>query len=140
MIRRVVDTSVAVAWYLPEKLSTAARRWQLRMLDGSAELIVPTLHYWEFANVLRTRVRGRELDAGSAAEVYALHLDAPLILTEPDRTAVLDTALKFDATAYDAVYLTLCLSHDIPMLTGERSTTPWVKKLGKLADCILEAP
>jgi predicted nucleic acid-binding protein len=139
MIRRVVDTSVAVAWYLPESFSTAARRWQRRMLEGSAELMVPALHYWEFANVLRTRVRRGELYGGSAAEVYALHLDASLILVEPDRASVLDIALKYEATAYDAVYLALCLAHDIPFLTGERRTTPWVRKLGKLADCILEA-
>jgi predicted nucleic acid-binding protein len=139
MIRRVVDTSVAVAWYLTESFSTQARHWQSRMLDGNAELIVPSLHYWEFANVLRTRVRRGELDGASAAEIYGLHLDAPLILVEPDRASVLNIALKYDATAYDAVYLTLCLSHNIPLLTGERQTTPWVRKLGKLADCILKA-
>jgi predicted nucleic acid-binding protein len=139
MIRRVVDTSVAIAWYLTEGFSTPARRWQARMLDGSAELIVPSLHYWEFANVLRTRVRRGEMDGASGAEVYALHLDAPLILVEPDRAAVLSLALKYDATAYDAVYLALCLSHNIPLLTAERRTIPWIAKLGKLADCILEA-
>lgn len=138
MIRRVVDTSVAVAWYLPESFSAAARRWQRRMLDGSAELLIPSLHYWEFANVLRTRVRRGELDAGSAADVYALHLDAPIISVEPDRGSVLDLALKSEATAYDAVYLALCIANHIPFLTAERKTTPWIRKLGKLADCILD--
>jgi predicted nucleic acid-binding protein len=140
MIRRVVDTSVAIAWYLPESFSAPARRWQRRMLDGSAEFLVPSLHYWEFANVLRTRVRRGELDAGSAAEVYTLHLDAPMISMDPDRESVLDLALKFEATAYDAVYLALCIANAIPFLTGERPTTPWIRKLGKLADCITESP
>jgi predicted nucleic acid-binding protein len=139
MIRRVVDTSVAVAWYLPESFSAAARRWQRQMLAGSAELLVPSLHYWEFANVLRTRVRRGELGADSAAEIYALHLDAPLLTVEPDRGSVLDLALRYEATAYDAVYLSLCIESGIPFLTGERPTTPWIKKLGKLADCIMES-
>ncbi len=92
MIRRVVDTSVAVAWYLPERFSAVARRWQRPMLEGNAELLVPSLHYWEFAHVLRTRVRRRELDAGSATEIYSLHLDAPILLVEPERRSVLDIA------------------------------------------------
>ncbi len=140
MIRRVVDTSVAVAWYLPEVFSSASRRWQRRMLEGSAELLVPSLHYWEFANVLRTRVRRRELDRESATEVYMLHLDAPLVLIDPDRGSVLDISLEYETTAYDAVYLSLCIANAVPFLTGERSTTPWIKKLGKLADCIKESP
>ncbi len=140
MIRRVVDTSVAVAWYLPESFSAAARRWQRQMLEGTAELVVPSLHYWEFANVMRTRVRRRELDADSAAEIYSLHLDAPMLIIEPERGSVLSIALKYDATAYDAVYLSLSISNDIPFLTGERPTTSWIRKLGKLADCITESP
>jgi predicted nucleic acid-binding protein len=140
MIRRVVDTSVAVAWYLPEGFSAAARRWQRQMLEGTAELVVPSLHYWEFANVLWTRVRRRELNADSAVEIYSLHLDAPLRAVEPERASVLSIALKYEATAYDAVYLSLCISNNIPFLTGERPTTPWLRKLGKLADCILESP
>ncbi len=140
MIRRVVDTSVAISWYLPERFSAAARRWQRRMLDGGVELLVPSLHYWEFANVLRTRVKRCELDADIAAEVYSLHLDAPLLTMEPDRNTVLEIALNYEATAYDAVYLSLCVAHEIPFLTGERPTTPWIRKLGKLADCIMDSP
>jgi len=140
MIRRVVDTSIAVAWYLPESYSADARRWLKQMLEGSAELLVPGLHYWEFANVLRTRVRRGELDADSAAEVYSLHLNAPMVTVEPDRSSVLEIALKYEATAYDAVYLSLSLGNDIPFLTGERPTTPWIRRLGRLADCIMESP
>lgn len=138
MIRRIIDTSVAVAWYLPERFSLPARRWQRRMLEGSVELLAPGLHYWEFANVLRTWVRRGELDPGTAADVYSLHLEAPLICSEPDRASVLELALKYEATAYDAVYLALCVAQDIPLLTAERPSTAWIRKLGKLADCIAE--
>lgn len=31
---------------------------------------------------------------------------------------------------YDAVYIALCLSLDVPFITAERTTTPWVVKLG----------
>ena len=136
MIRRVLDTSVAIAWYLPESFSAPARYWQRMLLDGKAQLYAPSLHYWEVANVLRTYARRAELDAATACEIYNLHLDAPIVAAEPRRDSVLELALEYDATAYDAVYLALCIEMDAPLLTAERPTSPWLKKLGKLADSI----
>jgi predicted nucleic acid-binding protein len=129
----VLDTSVAIAWYLPESFSPKAKRWQERMLDGSVIFVTPTLHYWEVANVLRTYVMRRELDPKLAEEIYALHLEAPIEVTEPDKTAVLSTSLRYQATAYDSVCIALCLSRQIPLLTAEKTTNSWVVKLGKLA-------
>ena len=125
----VLDTSVAVAWYLEEVFSTSARAWQDRLLTGKVVLVVPSLHYWEFANVLRTLFQLRELQEDLAREIYELHMDAPLELGEPDQKSVLDVALRYGATAYDAVYISLCLSRDIPLITAEKTTTTWVTKL-----------
>jgi predicted nucleic acid-binding protein len=125
----VLDTSVAVAWYLEEAFSTSARAWQERLLAGKVVLIVPSLHYWEFANVLRTLVHRRELPEDLAREIYQLHMDAPLERAEPEEKSILDTALQYGATAYDAVYIRLCLSRGIPLITAEKTTTAWVTKL-----------
>jgi predicted nucleic acid-binding protein len=130
----VLDASVAVAWYLPETFAPQARRWQQRLLAGEAQLVVPTLHFWEVANVLRTRERQGELDAGLAQEIYDLHLGAPLEVVEPDRRAVLRTALDYQATAYDALYIALATELGAPLLTAERTTTPWVVRLGELVE------
>lgn len=127
----MADTSVAVAWYLPEEFAREARAWRDRLLAGSVRLLVPSLHYWELGNVVRTYVRRREITADLAAEIYALHLDAPLEVAEPDRRAVLTNALEYEATVYDAVYITLALEHGVPLLTAERTTTPWVVRLGE---------
>ena len=132
----VLDTSVAAAWYLPETFAVAARAWQARLLDGQVRLIVPSLHYWELANVVRTYVRRAELDAGLAAEIYALHLEAPLEVVEPERADVLKIALELDTTAYDAVFITLSRSLGVPLLTAETKTTPWVAKLGRLVQTV----
>jgi predicted nucleic acid-binding protein len=125
----VLDTSVAVAWYLDEVFSPSARIWQDRLLSGKAILVVPSLHYWEFANVLRTLVWRRELEKELAVEILDLHLEAPLEQGEPDRRAVLDTALEYRATVYDAVFISLCLSKGVPLVTAEKTTTAWVARL-----------
>jgi predicted nucleic acid-binding protein len=98
--------------------------------------VVPGLHYWEVANVLRTYVARTEIDSDLAAEIYQLHLEAPLVVREPDRADVLSTALRFGSTAYDAVFIALALGSDLPLLTAERTTTPWVVKLGKRVESV----
>jgi predicted nucleic acid-binding protein len=47
----VLDTSVAAAWYLPEEFAPEARAYRDRLLAGKLSLIVPSLHFWELANV-----------------------------------------------------------------------------------------
>lgn len=130
MTTYILDTSVAVAWYLPEAFADAARRWQTKVLRDEVGFCVPSLHYWEFGNVLRTYVRRGELEQELAAEIYSLHLEAPITIVEPDRAQCFANAFDYAATVYDAVYITLCLTLDAPLVTAERTTTPWVVKLG----------
>ena len=127
----VIDTSVTLAWYLDESFSPAAREWQDRLLAGKVRLRVPSLHYWEFANVLRTLTARKELSEELAWDIYDLHLDAPLDCADPDKRDVLKTAFEYGATAYDAVFIALATTNDLPLVTAERTTTPWVVKLGK---------
>jgi len=132
----VLDTSVAVGWYLDEAFSPSARAWQEKLLQGKVILMVPSLHYWELANVLRTLVQRRELSELLAREIYELHLVAPLERAEPDEKKVLDIAFEYRATAYDAVYITLSVERAIPLITAERTTTPWVLKLGNQIESV----
>jgi predicted nucleic acid-binding protein len=129
MNRYVLDASVALAWYVEEVFSVAARIWQERLLSGRVILMVPLLHYWEVANALRALVIRREISTDLAREIYELHLDAPLDRIEPHERTVLETALEYGTTAYDAVYISLSLSKNIPLITAEKSTTGWVAKL-----------
>lgn len=130
----VLDTSVAVAWYLPEVFTKEAREWQKRMLKKTVDFLVPQhLHFLEFGNVLRTYVRRGELRTELAHEIYELHLEAPLREVAPVREHVLETALEFDSTTCDAAYIALSQTSDAPLVTAERSTTPWVVQLGSLA-------
>lgn len=129
----VPDTSVAAAWYLPETHSRWARDWQRRMLDGRVEFVVPTLHFVEMANLLRSLVRADLLTAELAVEIDDLHRDAPLQVADPPRDCVLTTALRFETTAYDAVLIALANELDTPLVTAERAGTPWVARLGPRA-------
>jgi predicted nucleic acid-binding protein len=104
------------------------------MLAGDAVLIAPAMHFWEVANVLRTYVLRGELTPPEAQVFYTTHLRAPIYPIEPWSDNILSLALEYQTTAYDAVYIALALAHNIPILTAERATTPWVAKLGRLAE------
>lgn len=132
----VLDASVALAWYLDEVFSPSARLWQERLLSGKVILTVPLLHYWEVANALRSLVMRHEIDGGLACEIYKLHLEAPLERADPDERTVLETALEYDSTAYDAVYISLCLSRAVSLITAEKTTTSWVAKLGDRIEAV----
>ena len=129
----VLDTSVTVAWYLPETFAVPARQWQARIVAGEVHAMVPPLHYQEFANVLRTYVKRQKMEPELAADLYALHLDAPLDMVNPPLDSLLATALQFDATVYDGAFISLALLHECPLVTAERTTTPWVVKLKEQA-------
>lgn len=134
MTTRILDANVAVAWYVREEHSARALEWHRRIHTFEVRFLVPRLHYWEVANALRTYVRRGEITPAAACNYYALHLDAPLDMVNPAREGILNTALEYEATAYDAVYIALALAHNTPVLTAERATTPWVAKLGRLAE------
>jgi predicted nucleic acid-binding protein len=131
MTSYVLDTSVAIAWYIPEVFTDAARTWQLKLMDGDVTFHVPTLHYWEMANVLRSHVRRGQINLELATDIWNVHLDAALETTDPAVDEVFATALEYDATAYDAVYIALANQLDLRLLTAERPSTEWVEKLGK---------
>lgn len=132
-MRVVLDTSVAIAWYLDEAGCEPARAWQAECMSGRLDVLVPTLHYLEVANVLRTYVRRQEITVAQACAIYSLHLDAPLQAVEPEAESVLRIAMEYDATAYDAAFIQVALSHDAPLVTAESASRPWVRKLGRLA-------
>lgn len=75
-------------------------------------------------------MRRREIDKDIALEIYDLHLDAPFEIREPDRRDVLTVTLDYEATVYDAVHISLGLTLNAPLITAEKSTTPWVTKMG----------
>lgn len=133
MSRFVLDASVACGWYFDEVASAACAGWAKRLLDGEIELVVPRLHFLEVGNVLRARVRRGALDRRDALEILSVHRATPLIVSDPDPEITLERAIDLDATFYDATYVALAEELDVPLLTAERSTRPWIQQLGKRA-------
>ncbi len=133
MIKKaILDTSVAVVWYLPESFTDKAKKWHEKLLEGEVQLYVPTLHYYEFANVLRKYCVFRNMDADTAKEIWNIHNQCPLEVCDPQITQLMSRSLDYQATAYDSVFISLAIELKIPILTAEKSNHYWVQKLGRL--------
>jgi predicted nucleic acid-binding protein len=120
-VKYVMDASIAASLFLPDEEAGTAKA-----ILGSGEVIVPTLFWYEMANILWAGVKRGRLDEAQAFR--ALELLRRLGIADDDRPirevfpAVFLLARAHGITAYDAAYLelasregaTLC-SHDVAL-------------------------
>lgn len=130
MKRLVLDTSVAISWYLPEAQSASARRWRDQCLADEVHFVVPALHYLELGNVLLTQLRRGSLDDAKASIILETHLRMPMEVQDPPVRDVYNLATKYGLTMYDASFLALAEALDARWLTAEKATRPGFLRLG----------
>ncbi|MHB0877397.1 MAG: type II toxin-antitoxin system VapC family toxin [Anaerolineae bacterium] len=126
----MVDTSVAVKYFLDESLSDRATSlFRGLVRPPTASLFAPTLLYSEFGNVLWKRVRGRSLAPESASGMLddLLRLPIHAIPSHDLLRHALPLALAHDITVYDALYAALARMLQLPLITADERL---VRKLG----------
>ncbi len=106
----VLDSSMALAWGLPDERSPSADRfWE--EVESGVQLDVPALWWYEVANALVVARRRERVDEERAAGLSALFAKLPLNRAPPPRgedlIRVHDLAWKHGMSAYDAAYLDL---------------------------------
>jgi predicted nucleic acid-binding protein len=117
MSRLVVDTSVAVKWFLSEVGSEDARK----LLDVDHELLAPDLLFAEFGNVMWKRVRASEMTGDEAISTVTALLQVPVQVYPSSGLVVsaLEIANRAQRTVYDALYLALAVSEKAPLVTAD---------------------
>ncbi len=112
----VVDTSVAVKWYLPEAVL---------LLDksgvGEVELMAPSTAQPEFFNALWRQYRSGNLPVDELRASWEAFSAEPVTLYAPEdlmpRTAGI--ALETEAIIYDALFLALAEEANTAMVTAD---------------------
>lgn len=115
----VLDSSVVLAWLLPDETNEAADRLADRLEQEFA--VVPAIWALEIVNALlmaqrRGRIRDDELDRFISA-VLALPIEVDRESVGPGMSAILALARKLGLTAYDAAYLELAQRQGLPLAT-----------------------
>ena len=128
----VVDVSIAAKWFLRDEHSRAADALLDRILAEGA--YVPALFRWEMESVLLGAERANRIDADDVDAALESLRDLPIAL-EPAGERFFSgnevrLARHYDLTPYDAAYLCLATSRNIPLATTDVALAYAARDLG----------
>lgn len=119
----MLDTSVAVKFYLPEDLRDEALLLLSAWERGAVRLLAPSTIQPELFNALWQQHRRGRLSVGELREVWESFSATALDLYAPEdlmpRAAAL--ALETGVIIYDALFLTLAEDADTVVVTADRN-------------------
>ena len=120
----VLGASVAVKWFLPEKMETLATE-ALALLDRSGkneiQIIVPDLFWVEFARVLWKAIRRGNFpeDSADAALASLKRLDFPTVPSLKLLDNAFQIATAHGRTVYDCLYVALAVQTNSQLITAD---------------------
>ncbi|AHY48060.1 putative nucleic acid-binding protein contains PIN domain (plasmid) [Rubrobacter radiotolerans] len=116
----VLDTSVAVKWFVPEEGSERATSLRRAHLEGEIQLYVPDLLLMELANALRyTSLLSEERILDGLATFSALDISIVPFSIEALRASIA-LSLEQDLAVYDAYFLAVAQELGLPFITADR--------------------
>ena len=124
----VIDASVALKWVIEEEYHLEARR----LVPLASRFTAPEIMLAEVANVLRKKVRRRELGQLQASvAIDGIRKVIPAIeSTACSAARILDLALALDHHAYDCVYLALAERVNGVLVTADRVLLDKLRRVG----------
>lgn len=118
----VVDSSVAIKWYIPEKWSIEAVEWLESANKKGYRLLAPDLIFLETGNVLWKKCRKGELTAEDARKILSAMDEAfpvKVVGSAPLLPAAFEIARAFNRSVYDSLYLALAKAKGGILVTAD---------------------
>ncbi len=113
----IIDTSVAIKWYLPEIYQSEAQRFLDPVLDRHA----PDLLHAELGSVLLKKLRRREINVDECRMYLGRLSVIPLISHEALllRQVALEIGMQIGSSFYDGLFLALALQLGGRLVTAD---------------------
>jgi len=126
-MRTVLDASAAANIILRTDLAPAL----IEKLKHSHLVIAPTLFHSEITNTLWKYVRSRDLDKETALARYAEAIGLVDIFEADEQLAAeaLSTAIRYNHSVYDMLYVILARRHGCNILTVDKKLITLIRKL-----------
>lgn len=117
----VLDNSVVSGWLLESQATAYTVSIAKRLRTTRA--VAPGLLMLECTNVLRSACKRQKLIAAQAREMLVMLASLPIDMdaVAPHPPQLLDLALRYDLSTYDAAYLDLALRRAIPIATQDQA-------------------
>jgi predicted nucleic acid-binding protein len=119
----VIDSSLALAWALPDESSMEAERF-LSRISMKSVLWVPALWWYEMANALLVAQRRRRLTEAEKIRLMELYRQLPvrtdLMLDSDSMLRFHRLAIEYNLSAHDAGYLELAQRRGLGLATVDR--------------------
>jgi predicted nucleic acid-binding protein len=129
MTSLVVDSSVAIKWFLPEAYSAEASRILEQYKAGALTMIAPDLINAEFGNIVWKKHLYQGVSATDAQSVINEFRKLGLVITPTAN--LLDEAYRLAVThkrtVYDCLYLALSLRESCQFVTADEKLTNAVR-------------
>lgn len=132
----IIDASVAAKWLLPDENDPIANIIKKKFADREIEISVPTLIFYEINNLLKSAVLSKRISINNSIEFYDnfLSLNFTVHWSKELLKNALQKALDFNISAYDAAYVVLAESLQVPFYTSDaklvkQAKSPFVKLL-----------
>jgi predicted nucleic acid-binding protein len=129
----VIDSSIALAWALPDETSKEAERFLSRILVGNI-FWVPALWWYEMSNALLMAQRRKRLTEADRIRLIELYRKLPI---QTDMTLDSDImgrfhtlAIEYNLSAYDTAYLELAQRRGLGLATVDRQLRSAAQKAG----------
>ncbi len=121
MDKLVIDSSVAIKWFVAEPYSTEARRLLNEYRAGVLTLLAPDLMLAEFGNIVWKKQRFQGLAAADGQRIIAAFQRLPFALTPtaPPLDDAYRLAITHQRTIYDALYLALTVREQCRFVTAD---------------------
>ena len=119
----VLDTSIALKWFLEDENDRAYSLAILGSLNDEYKPIVPWLWYYEMANVLLIQVHRKRLVFEEVEAFLDLIREMAIDIDTPDKLVILRLpylAREHRLTSYDAAFLELANRLQLPLATNDK--------------------
>jgi len=121
----VLDASVTAAWLLPDEATEQTRRLYAMIRRDQVEPQAPNLWQWECANIIANGVRRGRIPTDAVEGLWAVleavrHRVELHELAPPQHKAGLGIAMDAGLSAYDAGYVWLARSLNLPLATFDK--------------------
>ena|SRR5215467_9682917 len=117
----VIDSSVAIKWFVPEPYSNEARRILDGYQNGALKFLAPDLIHAEFGNIVWKKQMFQGLAADDAEKIIAEFgkLSFAITPTESLLGEAYVLAVKHRRTVYDSLYLALAIREGCEFVTAD---------------------